>query len=168
MDNKTEYREEIRKMYQDLYRDERKRESSIQQSASRLLVVEGAVLGLLLIASLLSYVLRTASTIDKCGILACAAILFAAMLVAVLAQWHPSRDSIANADNIQVQLEEAPESFQTHEDRVQYELELYQKLTADLQHTSHTLNNRLRASGITFLAGTGLWILVLALNLFGI
>lgn len=168
MDNKIEYLEETKQLFEDLYHDEVERESSIHQSASRLLIVEGAVLGMLLIASLLSNELKEATMLDKTGIVLCSGILFASMLVAVLAQWHPSKDSIANADQIQVQLQEAPESFRTHEQRVQYELELYQKVVSDLQHTSYTLNNRLRASGITFLSGTGLWLFVLAFSLFGI
>ena len=168
MNHPAEYLEEIKQMYQDLYHDEAKREASIQQSASRLLIGEGVVLGMMLIASILIALQQKITIFDMCADIFCAGTIFAAMLIAVLAQWHPGRDRIANVDDIQVQLEEAPESFRSHEQRVQYELDLYQKVASSLQHSSFTLNNRLRSSGITFLAGSGLWILAIGLCLFGI
>lgn len=168
MEDHSVYLEEKKRLFQDLYQDAVGREESIHHSASHLVTAEGIVLGTVLIASFLMEILWAETVFDRTGIIVCAGTVFASILTAVLAQWHPGRDSIADASKIAVQMEEAPESFQSHEQRIQYEVDMYQKLSSDVQHTNSILNGRLRASEITFVSGTGLWILLLALSLFGI
>jgi hypothetical protein len=168
METTIETKEEMNQLFKNLYQEEVRREESIHHSASSLLIAEGCVFGFTLVADVLLFLVRQGSMLDEVGCIVCSGSLFAAVLMAALAQWHPARDAITNSEDIQVQLEEAPESFHTHEQRVQYELDLYEKISADLQHTNSMLNNRLRASSITFVSGTGLWIIVISLMLFGI
>lgn len=168
MEEREHYLEEMKCLFQELYQQAEEREKSIHTAASYLFIGEGCFFGLGMIAYNFFYTMRSNTLLNKCLLMIASGTLFASMLLAVLAQWHPGRDAICDADLIQVQMQETPETFQTQEQRLQYSMELYQKSTSDLQHTNGMLNQRLRASSITFLSGTGILLFAICLILFAI
>lgn len=170
MNGKSQSLEDMLAVLQTINKDETKREQSIHHSASCLLAAEGCVFGLtaVLTAALFVSEKKILSTADKVCLIAALGTLFASLIIAFLAQWHPSRDSITNSDNILVQMQESPESFQDHEQRLQYEMDMITKMNSDFQHDNTILNHRLRSSGITFLSGAGILAVTIAFILFGI
>jgi flagellar biosynthesis regulator FlaF len=170
MTDKNEQTADMLSIFKNIYADEIKREDSIHHSASSLLIASGCLLGLsaVSVCILLASQDICLSLADQILLLGTVGTVFASLLVAVLAQWHQGRDQIASADAILMQIEEAPESFAEKEQRVQYEYELYQKICSDLQHSNRVLNHRLRAAGITFASGAGIFVIALCLILFGI
>ncbi|MCH3961777.1 MAG: hypothetical protein LKF53_06145 [Solobacterium sp.] len=166
MTDKNEQTADMLHIFKNIYTDEIKREDSIHHSASSLLIASGCLLGLMAVSC--CYLMSHLSLADTILLLASIGTVFASLLVAVLAQWHQGRDQIASADAILMQIEEAPESFAEKEQRVQYEYELYQKICSDLQHSNRVLNHRLRAAGITFASGAGIFVIAVCLILFGI
>lgn len=168
MEDREHYLDEMKCLCQELYQQDEEREKSIHTAASYLLLVEGCFFGLGLIAYNFFYTTGPNTLLDKCLFVIASGTLFASILLAVLAQWHPGKDAVCDVDLIQVQMQETPEVFQTQEQRLQYALELYQKSASDLQRINEMLNQRLRASSITFLSGTGLLLLAICLMLFAI
>ena len=166
MEDKQQYLEEMKELFQELSQQAEQREKSIHTAASYLFLSEGCFFGLGVIAYNFFSIKRSDTLMDKVFLIAAAGTLFASMILAALAQWHPSRDAISDADLIQVQMQETPEVFAAKEQRLQYSLELYEKSTSDLQRTNAMLNQRLRASAITFLSGTGIFLLTICLMLF--
>ncbi len=170
MTDKNEQTADMLNIFKNIYADEIKREDSIHHSASSLLIASGCTLGLsaVSVCILLASQDICLSLADQILLLGTVGTVFASLLVAVLAQWHQGRDQIASSDAILMQIEEAPESFAEKEQRVQYEYELYQKICSDLQHSNRVLNHRLRAAGITFASGAGIFVIAVCLILFGI
>lgn len=168
-DNK-EYLEDMLSIFRNIYEDETKREASLHRSASCLITVSGILLGLSILAAAVMITRETEimSLVDLIGYGIAVGTLFAGMLMSVLAQWHMEKDHIDNSDLILLQMQESPETFQTHDKRLQYEQERITKLNADLQKTNKTLNHRLRGAGIIILSGAGILSAVICLILFHI